>query len=250
MIGSGLVIGVAYLNLLLFGAPFVLTKRDLKNPAMWKVPARLPDVAISIASGMKLSYFGWEFEVPWKDLDPGKTKPIGEPPMEWQVITFRSGRQIVFIRRPANYWSKVLFRPSDAYTEKAYKRWLFGADASSDYAFTRAMLEATPDQLGLFTFRGERLTLLLLFKSIDIAAHDAQSGIFMIDTSDFKGFQYGNPESRQPRIDAVLYSDKGCVEFWFRSRPPDKAPISQADINRVIQTVKSLDRGREQATKK
>jgi len=243
LIGFGIVVGVAYLYLFVFGAPFVLTKRDFKNPAMWKVPAAIPAHAISNGSGKKLSYFGWEFEVPWTDFDPSKAKSIGKPPWQWQVIGFRSGRQIVFIRHPTNYWSKVLFPTHASYTEKAYYRWLFGADASSDYAFTRAMLEVTPDQLTPFTFRGRgaRLTMLLTFKSIDIQVHDAQSGIFMIDTSDFEGFQYGNPESGQRRIDDVLYSDRGGVEFRFWSCPRNKAPISQPDINRVIQTVKLLD---------
>jgi hypothetical protein len=243
LIGSGIVVGVAYLYLSVFIAPIVLAKRDLKNPAMWKVPATLPDLATS-TSGMKLFYFGWQFEVPWKDLDPSKTKPIGKSPWQWQVIGFHSGRRILFIRRPAKHWSKVLFPSTDSYTERAYMKWLVGADASSDYAFMRAMLEGSPDELSLFSFRGEgaRLNLLLMFKSIEIVVHDAKSGIFMIDSSDSKGFQYGNPESGQARIDDVLYSDRGAVEFRFWSCPPNKAPISQADINRVIQTAKLLDR--------
>jgi len=206
---------------------------------------------MSSAPGLKLSYFGWEFEVPWKDLDAGKTKPIGKPPWQWQVIGFHSGRCIIFIRRPANQWSKLLFPPTDSYTERAYNRRLFGADSSSDYSFAHAMLKATPDQLTPFTFRGKgaRLTLLLMFKSTEVVVHDAKSGIFMIHTSGFRGFQYGNPENSQSRIDDVLYSETGGVEFRFSSCPPKKAPISQVDINRVIQTVKSLDRGPEQAGK-
>lgn len=133
----------------------------------------------------------------------------------------------------------------------AYSRWLLGTDAWSDYAFTRAMLSSTPDQLTPFTFRreGARLTWLLMFKSVEVAGHNNNSGIFIINASDFRGFQYGNPESRQSRIpesrrsevDDDLYSDKGFVEFSFSSSPPNNAPISQADINRVIQTVKLPD---------
>jgi hypothetical protein len=242
LIGFVIVVGVVYLYLSLFGGPFFLTKRYINNPVMWKVPAALPDLTISTAPGMKLSYFGWEFEVPWNDLDPGKTKAIGKPPWQWQVIGFRSGRQIVFMRHPANEWSKLLPPPTDPKLKNAYKR-LFGADASSDYAFTRATLEATPDQLTPFTFRRQavRLALLLFFKSAEVGVHNAKSGIFMIDTSGFRGFQYGNP-AKQPGTDDVLYSERGGIEFHFGSRSPNKAPIPQADINRVIQTVKFLDR--------
>jgi hypothetical protein len=103
-----------------------------------------------------------------------------------------------------------------------------------------AMLEATPDQLTPFTFRreGARLTWLLLFKSAELAGHNVDSGIFTIDASGFRGFQYGDPESSQLQIDDDLYSDQGSVEFSFSSRPPNRAPISQSDINRVIRTVK------------
>src|SRR5579859_5048200 len=137
LIGFGIVVGVAWFHPFFPGVPSLLTKRDFNNPAMWKVPVAIPDLAISTALGMKLSYFGWQFEVPWKDLDPSKTKLVGKPPWQWQMICFRSGRRIIFIRRPANYWSKILFPPGDSYFEEAYIRWLFGKDASSDYTFTR-----------------------------------------------------------------------------------------------------------------
>ncbi len=241
--GFGIVVGLACLYPLIFGAPFFLTKRDFNDPGMWKTPVRLPDLSIATALGMRLSYFGWEFEVPWKDLDPNETKVIGKPPWQWQVISFRSGRRIVFMRGPANVWLKVLFPPSGSFPRNAYNRWLLGADTWSDYAFTRAMLEVTPDQLTPFTFRreGARLTWLLMFKFAEVAGHNANSDIFMIDAPDFRGFQYGKPGSGQSQIDDRLYSDKGGVEFRFSSRPPNTAPISQADINRVIQTVKPPD---------
>lgn len=251
LIGFGIVGLFAYFYLFNL-APSDWTKMalDPKNPAMWKRPVALPDLAISNASGRKLSYFGWEFEVPWGDLDPAKSELIGRPPRQWQLIYFRSGRAIIFIRHPADHWSKILYPSNATYLDKMYFRWLFGADASSDYAFTRAMLETTPDQLTSFTFgttRG-RLTLLLGFKSIALADGDAKSGIFIIHTPHFEGFQYGNPESGQREIDDVLYSKKAEIEFRFWSGPRSKAWISQADINRVIQTLKLLNPGARHTT--
>lgn len=165
LFGLAIVVGLACLYPLIFGAPFFVTKRYFNDPGMWKTPIKIPDLAISTISGMRVFYFGWEFEVPWKDLDPNGTRVIGKPPWQWQVIGFRSGRRIVFKRGPANLWLKVLFPPSGSFPKKAYNRWLLGADTWSYYAFTRAILEATPDQLTPFTFRGQgaRLTWLLLF---------------------------------------------------------------------------------------
>jgi len=34
----------------------------------------LKDTSVSEAPGTKLSYFGYEFEVPWSDLDESQTK--------------------------------------------------------------------------------------------------------------------------------------------------------------------------------
>lgn len=44
-------------------------------PATEKViPTDLKDKSVSNASGMKLSYFGYTFDVPWTDLDKTQTK--------------------------------------------------------------------------------------------------------------------------------------------------------------------------------
>jgi hypothetical protein len=231
-------VGAAYICFPVFDAP--LLPVDLNDPTMWKVPAALPGLSIAMTPGLKLSYFGYEFDVPWNDLDPKKTRPIGKPPWQWQMICFRSGRTIMFIRHPASRWSKALFSPKDSYVQRTYMSWTFGADASSDYAFTRAMLEATPDQLTSFMlrFKRDRLTTLLLLKSVDWNLSGAKSGLFMIDTATFRGFQYGNPQGHPTRIEDVLYADNRSVEFSFRFCPPSPA-ISQADINRVIQTVRA-----------
>jgi intracellular septation protein A len=44
-----------------------------KMPIVNKVPVELPDLSVSQASGKKLSCFGYEFEVPWDDIDQAKS---------------------------------------------------------------------------------------------------------------------------------------------------------------------------------
>jgi hypothetical protein len=43
-----------------------------KLPFVKRTPVVLSDVAVSQESGMNLSYFGYDFEVPWTDLEQGK----------------------------------------------------------------------------------------------------------------------------------------------------------------------------------
>ena len=63
--------------------------------------------------------------------------------------------------------------------------------------------------------------------------------------AEFGGFQFGYPHSLpRQHIDDVLYTDKGDVEFSFQSCPPKQGsyvPITQADINRVIQILRVVD---------
>jgi hypothetical protein len=44
---------------------------------LWKTPTELKDLVISIAPGRQLSYCGYEFEVPWNDVDEQKTRLVG-----------------------------------------------------------------------------------------------------------------------------------------------------------------------------
>jgi hypothetical protein len=182
---------------------------DRKDPSLWRIPAELTDLSVSSARGKKLSYLGYEFEVPWDDVDEQKTKLIGS----WQLIVFHSGKVIFFS----------------------------GLLPKEDYAFTRAALETTPGDMTLFApgkaFR--RTIPLLLLKSVLVDAHNSDSGIFLIQTKDFRGFQYGKPQSRPREIIDELFADKGRLHFTFRDKSC-AGDISQAEINRVIQTTRPV----------
>src|SRR2546429_1773968 len=45
-----------------------------KAPVVRVAPAQLRDFSISRSPGRKLSYFGYEFEVPWNDVDEAKSE--------------------------------------------------------------------------------------------------------------------------------------------------------------------------------
>jgi hypothetical protein len=228
--------GVFFIYLFFFGvsAWFVIVEgRRLAgqdDPSLWITPVALTDLSTS-APAQKLSYLGYEFEVPWDDLDEQKTIHVHD----WQLIVFRSGNSIVFYTSPPDEFVNSFFK-QDSGRESALAR-----SYVDDYHFIDAALESTPGQIGLFTpvKHAARVIFLLLIKSIVMGANHDESGVFLIQTKDFHGFQYGNPASHPPEIQADLFSDKVHLHFVFPNKK-NAGFISQPEINRVIQSVHAV----------
>jgi len=241
LVWFGILVGAILLYVLLFGFQTFLVLEmhygNLKFAAAWEVPVELPDVSISRAPGRNLSYLGCEFEVPWNDVDEQKTRLVGK----WQVVAFHSGKWILFSRIPRKELVKAFL--GDKLNAESLKklRYLMSSDTlESHYAFYRAMLEITPHTITPFMPRREavRALMLLLLKDIHIAAN-GDSDIFSIHTKDLRGFQYGDPQSRPRQIVDELFTDTGLLNFTFHQViKGNGAGISQAEINRVIQTVR------------
>jgi hypothetical protein len=206
-----------------------------KSPIVKETPRALGDLSISPAPGMKLSYLGYDFVVPWDDLDPSKTRYYPRRVM----LAFRSGKVILFSRgQPREFVNTVLQN-----TDPDSFRYLYGeAPLQSDYAMHRLILEATPEKIKLLTPQKETVgvSMLLVIKAITVPE---KSGIYAVQTEDFRGFQYGDPR-RQPRhVVADLFADDGGVEFIFAGQGKGHPfGISQPEINRVLQTVHKSDK--------
>lgn len=241
LIWGGIVFVVfTYINIFGVSAWYVLVwGRNLggrPDPAEWEIPVPLRDLSVSTAPGRKLSYFGYEFEVPWEDLDQQKTRPVGA----WQFVAFHSGTSITFYTSATNEFLDGFFGKNSVNKKNVAR--LFGDETiQSDYAFQLAMLDTTPGQIGLLTPRWDavRTIFMLLFKSIDVDANSAQSGMFLLQTKDFRGFQYGNPASHPRVIEVDLFGSRNRLHFRFREKQ-GSAGISQPEINRVIQSVRPV----------
>jgi hypothetical protein len=220
-------------------ALFVVESRYVgwKFPLVKKTPMELTDVSISQVEGRKLSYFGYEFEVPWGDLDEGKGKRIGKG----QLIAFRSGNALLFSKAAPKEFVQTFLSATKVGPEKVRSLW--GEEAlKSDYSLHRLILEATPGEVTLFTRREDavRNSMLIFFKGI-MTPRGGESGIFRMRTDKFQGFQYGDPQVRPKALDVEIFADDGGLEFVFEQRGEGPAPtITQAEINRVIQTVRKL----------
>jgi hypothetical protein len=225
----------AYVWFLGVATMFALEARYVgwKTPVVKSTPRDLPDLTVSSEPGQKLSYFGYEFEVPW-EIDEAKTKLIGR----MQLVAFRSGNALLFSRMAPKEFVNTFLK-----TDPQGFRKLYGEDAlASDYSLHRLILEATPAKVGLLTPRREAVggAMLLLFKGI-MVSQGGESGIFRVRTKDFQGFQYGDPQQRPKSVDVELFADNGGFAFLFTQQAKGPVPaITQAEINGVIQSLRRV----------
>jgi hypothetical protein len=197
-----------------------------KHPVLWKAPIELTDDTISKSGGRKLSYLGCEFEVPWDDLDERDTKLVGT----WEVIRFKSGRSIVLMKH----------EPGDPLRDFLNTEKRLGmpiGEESPDYDGIRLVLDTVPGSVKPFSSRQQALRAWLPLVLKDVFMMDGETGVFLIHTPRFRGFQYGDPANNPYRIRDDLYSSDSDVGLVFI--PVKTSSISQSEINRVIQTFSS-----------
>jgi hypothetical protein len=78
--------------------------------------------------------------------------------------------------------------------------------------------------------------VLLMVKAICVGG-DPNSGIFSVQGKEFKGFQYGRPPSPLHHLSVELFPENGHLDLLFGQKENGPTIISQADINRVVQTI-------------
>lgn len=197
-------------------------------------PCRTPRFVLSQSSGKKLSYFGYEFEVPWNDIDEAKSKVIGG---NKAIIAFQSGNVLsVWSGSPREFVNTVL---SSGKIDRDSYRQIYGDEAlQSDYAFHRIMLRTTPDAITPFISKRDAVsrTMLLLTKGIS-APRGAESGVFAVRAGEFSGFQYGRPLNPPGGLSVELFADSGSLDFIFIQKVNGSQVISQPDINLILHTL-------------
>lgn len=205
------------------------------------VPVDLSDKSISAAPGTKLSFFGYEFEVPWTDLDETKTalNPKDKADQTRVDLHFRSGLRLWVSVVPPRHWAN---RFAEMGSSPQGIEAIFGRETvKSDYAFVKALYEFTPEKMNHWALlqRGQiRDEFLLSIKSATLS-RSAETGIFNVQNASFKGFQKGNPRVRQAEIIVDLYSDEGAIEMIFLQEDyRDYRGVTQPEINRIVQSLR------------
>ena len=218
-----------------------------KAPAVARVvPTDLKDHSVSNAPGRKLAYVGYEFEIPWNDLDEAQTKlyPKDKPDKFRADLHFHSGLRLLVSSIPPESWARDLpqtFGVSPQRIESIFGHEILG----SDYKFIKTIYEFTPDKMNHWKFWRSgfnRDEVLLLVKSI-APSKAAESGIFNLQTQNYRGFQQGNSLVRQDKIIVELYSDEGAVDLiFFQKDYLQSAGVTQPEINRIIQSLHKISR--------
>jgi hypothetical protein len=225
----------AYLWFFWFQTLMILKARySYRNmPIVSMTPTELRDHRVTSDSGTRLSAFGYDFEVPWQDLD---TNEVQRKAM--MLFPFRTGLDILVGHGSTHDLVDTLMGGTK--TDLAHFRAAYGDEAAySDYKFLSLALNTTPNQVSLFDSKADvvRKSTLLIYKAIIVPG---DSGIFKVKTPEFSGFQYGDPTKRPQKVTLYLYSPNGIIEFSFSQKDMKPLTISQADINRVIQTTHNL----------
>jgi hypothetical protein len=210
-----------------------LVKQEVvKDPTLAAIPVPLLNVSISNAPGATLTNFGYQFEVPWqmKESKVGHTMAITQS---------ESGRQVIVFFDPAEKRGFVKLM-NDSLTARVEELApVYGRGAlRSDYDFDRAVVNASPSQLSyIFPGRKEiRAASLLMLKPIETVK--AETGIYSFQTARLRGFQNGDPMRADSVLVKAFDSDDHQFEFVFGNKSYPDAGLTQADINRVLQTLR------------
>lgn len=218
------------------------------GPIAKVVPTELGDQSISQAPGTKLAYLGYEFEVPWSDLDAGKTAlyPKDKPAKTRVVLAFHSGLKLAVTPFPARELGEFLLTDCKCKMPRQAFDMFFGSEAAtSDYAFVRNLYSFTPNKMHFWSAsdRVHIRELMDLRYKMAILTSSAQSGIFNVQNRDMRGFQQGNPKVRR-NVLIDLYADDGDVELMFDTEHyTDSAGLSQPEINRIVQSLHRIPAG-------
>jgi hypothetical protein len=193
--------------------------------SVYAVPIDLQDLSVSQAPGMKMRYFGYEFEVPWSDVEEAERKPFATKNSGWDsaCVSFRSGLKLFIVADPPD-------------------------EASSDYALAKLLYEFSPSKIRIWppSPRTQYRQLVLFMSKSEILSHipstPAESGIFNLRGRNFRGFQLGNPRVRPDWLRLELYSDDGRFEITFmQGGYEEPAGVTQPEINRIVESLHRVE---------
>lgn len=198
------------------------------QPKLWKTPVPLPDVSISPTPHKKISYLGYEIELPWDDVTLEKDFPDTNAHVVFSgsgnSVTLSAGdlvEQLIAARK-----RKDAPRQNPALQTMQYS-----------YDFRREILEMTPAKISPFMSREDasRDFSLLFMKML---SPDVDAEIYELQTPYFRGFQFEGPRTRPFTVVDDLYAPDGMLELRFFQRGPGLAPVlTQPEINRVLQSI-------------
>jgi hypothetical protein len=213
------------------------------SPVARVVPTDLDDLSVSPVHGTKVSYVGYEFKIPWTDLDESQTRLFPKDNPAMAVLVFRSGLHMIVMTSLANTFPNGFAREWKG-SPQALKPFLGRGGAQSDYSFHENLYHFTPDKMhrwALFPSVHYREQMLLVLKEVILSDSSADTGIFNIQNQGSRGFQLGNPRAHPNRVAVQLYSSEGGVELTLAdARRP--VGVTQPEINLIVESLRRVPR--------
>jgi hypothetical protein len=210
-----------------------------KIPGVKVAPQPLPDYSVSDAPGTALSYFGYEFEVPWNTNF--KQKAFGKGGIV--QLEFESGQNVTFIV-PANQAGLLTQIVQDQSLNMKNLRLVFDDLMNrSAYDQQAALLNTTPSSIRAFGPRAEaiRSVTLLTIKAI-ASAPGLETGVFSFEFPDKHGFQIGDPRKSR-RVDFEVFGMGGHHVEIVCSTTKGSNKMSQSELNRILTSFHSVSAG-------
>jgi hypothetical protein len=200
-----------------------------KVPALNTATRPLADYSVSDSPGTRLSYFGYEFEVPWNTSV--KERKVGKNLVQ---LKFDSGQDMIFIV-PANQNGLLTEMVQDQSMNMRNLQPIFG-DLMNRSAYEQygALLDTTPGSIRAFGPRSEavRGVTLLTIKAIAFGP-GLETGAFSFDLPGKRGFQIGDPQ-KSKRVDLEIFDAAGHHVEILCGSTTGNLRFSQSEINRLI----------------
>src|SRR5208282_4784031 len=202
-------------------------------PRGWNsVPRPLADTAASAADGSTLSYYGYRFEVPWKEID----KEWNEG--RWAKVRVKTGQEIRF-NNPEYFQSNPL---SDDVAKEDPEEFgqAFGTRIrESKYDQFKAVISTTPFQWSPFRSHREftRVRILIGIEGLWFEHNTAAPDIFSFETNGYRGFEFSGLSHDWQNVTLDLFD---ATDRWFQINISGDArsgvSVTQSEVNRLIQT--------------
>jgi len=242
MLGAFVRVGIliAFFTVLLsiLGPPvgiFVTTRMEARKvPAVKVAPRELVDYSVSNSSGTTLSYFGYEFDVPW---DAHFKQRLGKGLVSLQ---FESGQSLIFIV-PENQSGLLTEIVEDHSLKMGGLRLVFGdLMTRSAYEQYRVLLNTTPESIQAFGPRAEavRGVTLLTIKAIAFGP-GLESGAFSFDLPGKRGFQIGDPQKSR-RVHLEVFDTAGHHIEISCGSTNGNIRFSQPELNSILTSLHAV----------
>jgi len=233
---SGIVVFVV-----LFGCQtaivLLIRKSKAECPVLYEAPRKLDLEDRVFTNGTTLSYFEYEFEVPWSNI--GK-----EDKRETSVrVLFESGKGVAIISPETDINIVQGLRGDDPEKAKLLSILLGRELLESNHSFYNTVLRVTPNDISIFRPRNQviRAAILLCFKRA--LSINGESGLFEFESHGFRGFQFGSPSISDKVILNIFDNDDRHLEILVFVAPKRQAKLSQEEINHIILTLRASSEG-------